>query len=238
MAFKKGMAQSQIFTGKKFLITSGPLRGPIDAVRFISSTSTGKLGSLLAWEALRGGAQVTFIFGQGSARPELSQLELGVEKRFTARPVVTYDDMMKAFSEELSAREHHVVLHAMAVLDYVPEKKLPTKMPSGRDQWTIKLVPTPKLIQIVKRLNPQAFLVGFKLEVGANRDQLIEAARLCAETSGADLVVANELGTMQHGEHQATIVNPQGKVEAVLKGKEEIARGLLQLIASKLKGGK
>jgi len=238
MATKKDTKQSQVFTGKKFLITSGPIRGPIDAVRYISSTSTGQLGSLLAQEALGRGAQVTFIFGEGSARPQPGELESSGENRFTERPVVTYDDVMKVFSQELSTQNHQVVIHAMAVLDYVPAKSQADKVPSGKHEWTLKLVPTPKLIQMVKRWNPNIYLVGFKLEAGVSQQGLILAARRCAEESGADLVVANDLNTIRRGEHQAIIVNPQGKVEATLRGKEHIARGLMDLIAAHLKGGK
>jgi phosphopantothenoylcysteine synthetase/decarboxylase len=238
MASKKDSINAQVFAGKKFLITSGPIRGPIDAVRFISSTSTGKLGSLLALEALRRGAQVTFVFGEGSAQPEPRELESSGENRFTARPVVTYDDVMKVFSQELSTQKHQVVIHAMAVLDYVPAKSQANKVPSGKHEWTLKLVPTPKLIQMVKRWNPHIYLVGFKLEAGADRQGLIQAAHRCAEESGADLVVANDLSTIRRGDHQAIIVNPQGKVETTLKGKEQIAHGLMDLIAAYLKGRK
>jgi phosphopantothenoylcysteine synthetase/decarboxylase len=125
----------------------------------------------------------------------------------------------------------------MAVLDYVPVKSQADKVPSGKHEWTLKLVPTPKLIQMVKRWNPNIYLVGFKLEVGANKADLIQAARRCAEDSGANLVVANDLSTVRRGEHQAIIVNAQGKVEATLRGKEQIARGLMDLIAAYLKGG-
>ena len=237
MAPKKVSTKSQVFAGKRFLITSGPIRGPIDAVRYISSTSTGQLGRLMALEALRRGAEVTFVYGEGSARPQPSELKPFGENRFTTRPVVTYDDMMKVFSQELSSQKYDVVLHAMAVLDYVPDKKSGAKTPSGKAEWTIKLVPTPKLIQIVKRLNPGAFLVGFKLEVGASQEELMAAARRSAEKSGADLVVANELGLIQRGEHQAMVVNARGEAEVTLKGRAEIASGLMQLIADKLKGG-
>ena len=50
-------------------------------------------------------------------------------------------------------------------------------------------------------------------------------------------MVANDLSTIQRGEHQAMVVNARGEVELVLEGKEEIARGLMELIADKLKGG-
>ena len=47
-----------------------------------------------------------------------------------------------------------------------------------------------------------------------------------------------ELGTIQRGEHQVTIINSGGTVEAILQGKEEIACGLMELIAAKMKGGR
>ena len=214
----KGKSHSQPFDGKRFLITSGPMRAPIDAIRYIANTSTGRLGSLLATEALRRGARVTFIFGEGSARPE--GLDADCKARLETKQVATYDDLMKLFSQELSGREYNVVLHAMAVLDYVPKKSTVAKTPSGKDHWTIELVPTPKLIQLVKRWDPEVLLVGFKLEVGG----------------GADLVVANELGTLQRGEHQAVIIDSQERVAAEISGKENIAQGLMDLIVNTLRG--
>ncbi len=236
MVSQKEATVSQVFQGRRFLITSGPIRAPIDAVRFISSTSTGKLGSLMALEALRRGAQVTFLFGEGSALPELAEAEL--RDRFAGRPVGTYDDLMRAFGRELGSGGYDVVIHAMAVLDYVPEKPLARKMTSGKDHWIITLVPTPKLIEMIKRWNPGVFLVGFKLEVGLDQDGLVGAAGRSMEKNKADLVVANELTMIQRGKHRALVVGPGGKVEAALEGKEEIARGVMELIAAKLKGRK
>jgi len=232
----KGKAHSHPFDGMRFLITSGPMRAPIDAIRYIANTSTGRLGSLLAAEALRRGARVTFMFGKDSARPGSDGLTADQKKRFTAQQVTTYDDLMKFFSQELSSRKYDVVLHAMAVLDYVPTKSTAAKTPSGRDQWTIKLVPTPKLIQMVKRWDPEVLLIGFKLQVGGGREELVRAASLSAQKSGADLVVANELGTLQRGEHQAVIIDSQGRVAAEISGKENIAQGLMDLIVNTLRG--
>jgi phosphopantothenoylcysteine synthetase/decarboxylase len=227
---------SHPFIDKRFLITSGPMRAPIDAIRYMANTSTGKLGSLLALEALRRGAQVTFIFGEGSAQPQPAELGIDHKTRLKTRQVTTYDDLMKLFGQELSGGKYDVVLHAMAVLDYVPKKSTTAKTPSGKDHWTIELVPTPKLIQMVKRWDPEVLLVGFKLEVGGGREELVRAARLSAEKSGADLVVANELGTLNRGEHQALIVDARGRVAAELDGKEKIAQGLMELIANKIRG--
>ena len=50
--------------GKTFLITAGPTREYIDAVRFISNPSTGKMGYALAEVARDRGADVILISGQ------------------------------------------------------------------------------------------------------------------------------------------------------------------------------
>jgi phosphopantothenoylcysteine synthetase/decarboxylase len=215
---------------KRFLITSGSMRAPIDAIRYLANTSTGRLGSLLALEALARGARVTYLCGPGGARPEPERLPSGGEKRLKIVPVVTFDDLMKAIGQELSPKTYDVVLHAMAVLDYVPEKVTETKKPSGRDHWTISLVPTPKVIDMIKRWDPELLLVGFKLEVDADRRRLMAAAQETARRSGADLVVANDLRHIRAGHHRALVVTPDGRVVGDFKGKERIARGLLDLI--------
>src|SRR5437667_355527 len=57
--------------GKKLLITSGPTRTPLDAVRYITNKATGRLGALIAEEVIRRGALVTFVYGRGSQTPVL-----------------------------------------------------------------------------------------------------------------------------------------------------------------------
>lgn len=54
---------------KNILITAGSTRGYLDAVRYITNTSTGRLGSEIALEAMGRGAVVTYIYGAGSLFP-------------------------------------------------------------------------------------------------------------------------------------------------------------------------
>ena len=56
-------------TGKRVLITSGPTRADIDAVRYISNRSSGRLGRSIAIEALVLGARVTYVAGPDAAAP-------------------------------------------------------------------------------------------------------------------------------------------------------------------------
>ena len=53
----------------KFVVTAGPTREPIDAVRFISNRSSGKMGFAIANAALAAGHEVTLIHGQVCIEP-------------------------------------------------------------------------------------------------------------------------------------------------------------------------
>ena len=54
---------------KNILITAGSTRGYLDAVRYITNTSTGRLGSEIALGAMGRGAVVTYIYGADSLFP-------------------------------------------------------------------------------------------------------------------------------------------------------------------------
>jgi len=221
--------------GKKLLITSGPTRGLIDAVRFVSNRSSGKLGRLLAVEALRHGAQVTFIRGPGSRRPDDGALTQEALTRLALTEIETVDDLLAAARRLVPTGGFDAILHPMAVLDYVPATYDAGKTPSGRDEWIIRLIRTPKVIERLRELAPDAFLVEFKLEVGLSRDELVKAAHESLLRYRADLVVANDLTRIDAERHPAYFIWPDGTVERECTTKEEIAAGLVALIADQLR---
>jgi phosphopantothenoylcysteine decarboxylase/phosphopantothenate--cysteine ligase len=63
--------QTQDLSGLHVLITSGPTTTPIDAVRYITNHSTGRMGAAMAEAALARGAQVSMVLGvdKGVVRP-------------------------------------------------------------------------------------------------------------------------------------------------------------------------
>jgi len=212
-------------SGKRVLVTSGPTRAPIDAVRYITNKSTGRLGALITEEALREGAEVTYIYGQGS---ELPQRRESASLRLVE--VETVPELIEKVKQELEETNYHVVIHSMAVLDYVPEAPRRDKVRSGREEWQVRLVKTPKVIKMIRELAPWAFLVGFKLEVGTSEEELIGIAHRWILANKADLVVANDLLQIERGNHVGYLVNPEGKVLARAEGKEEIAKSLVEII--------
>jgi phosphopantothenoylcysteine synthetase/decarboxylase len=212
--------------GKSILITSGPTRGAIDAVRYITNKSTGRLGVFLAREALSRGAAVTFVYGKGSLAPEAT-------RRLRVVEVETVDDLAEVMRAELTTNEYDAVVHSMAVLDYVPAKYVEEKTPSGQNKWSIELVRTPKVIKLIKELQPTTMLVSFKLEVGKSQEELVAAAHASLLSNRSDLVLANDLEEVEQGHHVGYLVNEAGDVEAVAEGKEDIARRILDAVAER-----
>jgi phosphopantothenoylcysteine synthetase/decarboxylase len=222
---------------KRILITSGPTRGPLDAVRYITNKSTGRLGVILAREALSRGARVTFIYGKGSLVPDADDMGAEAFSRLKLVEIVTVPELSEVMKRELEGEQYDVVLHSMAVLDYVPERYAEQKTRSGQNEWWIRLVRTPKVIRLIKELQPETMLVGFKLEVDKPEGELIEIAHQSLLENRADLVLANDLHQIEQGHHVGYIVNPAGEVEGVVEGKEEIARKLLDAVAERLSSG-
>ncbi len=216
--------------GRRVLVTSGPTRAPLDAVRYLTNKSTGRLGALIAEAALEAGADVTFVFGRGS---DLPVVRGGRLDHLRILPVDTVEELVTEFRQELP-HGYDALIHAMAVLDFAPAEVREEKVTSSLSEWMIRLVPTPKAAALVRDLAPETFFVGFKLEVGKDREELIKIAREWAQHSRADLVVANDLRDIEAGTHIGYLVTPGGKIEAVAEGKEAIARTIVDLLGRRL----
>lgn len=206
-------------------MTSGPTRVPLDDVRFISSRSSGRLGAEIARELLSRGASVTFIHGTLSATPDVK----GEEVRLIE--VETVEELITAV-EGLRGEEFDAIIHAMAVSDFAPETKRSGKVSTREEEaWEIRLVRTPKVIRLIREVWPGSVLVGFKLEVGGNREELLaEKARDLISSSGADIVVVNDLTEITEDRHVAHIVSKTGEVTHTAHSKKEIAAKLVRLV--------
>lgn len=215
---------------KNILITAGSTRGYLDAVRYITNTSTGRLGSEIALEAMGRGAVVTYIYGAGSLFPvvqgrndiKVSQLKL--------IKIETNNDLIKVLQEKLKNRRFDAVIHAMAVADYVPARAKQSKTSSKKEEWLVKLVKTPKVINIIRITWPEAFLVGFKLEVNRTKDEIIKITRRFLTKSKANLIVANDYKYISRNRHIAYMVTGDRKISKPLKGKKAIAKNIISYL--------
>jgi len=200
-------------TGKKVLITAGATREYLDPIRFITNKSSGKMGVALAEEAELRGAEVTLIKTKGSVS---SFVENQIE-------VETVEEMLQVIESELKRREYDIVILAAAVGDFTPKEKAQKKIKSGKE-LILELVPTPKIIQRVKEIAPDVFLVGFKAEYGVGEEELIAQARRQIEKAKSDVVIANR-GEVAFGSevNEAYWITRESYEKLPLMSKRELA---------------
>ncbi|MEM3011245.1 MAG: bifunctional phosphopantothenoylcysteine decarboxylase/phosphopantothenate--cysteine ligase CoaBC [Candidatus Bathyarchaeia archaeon] len=217
--------------GKKLLITGGPTIEHIDPVRVITNKSSGKMAVSIAREALLRGAEVTLIYGPGSAEPPSEAHVVRVE---------TSREMLDNVLSELKQRKYDVVVAAAAVADWALEKPYNHKI-STRDtaMLSLKLKPTPKIIDAIRKACPDIFLVAFRAEYGLSDKELVEAGAKWMKRARADLVVVNDVGRKSVGfgfdTNEVFILDAKGKVVHVpLSMKREVAKKLLDVIVAKL----
>ena len=221
----------QDLEGLKILISAGPAREYLDGIRFISNPSSGKMGMAIAEVALKRGAEVTVVYGRGN-----SDIPNGIN----LVNIVTTEEMLDAVVGNIETMQPDIVILAAAAADYKPSEKPDVKVPSKQPQWTVELRPLPKIIEQVKKVKPDTFLVGFKAEYNITNEELINRASKRMKEAVMDVVVANDVARDKVGFNTDTnevfIIDKQGKVLHVpLSDKKEVAEKLLTLVKEKMK---
>ncbi|MBS7620096.1 bifunctional phosphopantothenoylcysteine decarboxylase/phosphopantothenate--cysteine ligase CoaBC, partial [Candidatus Bathyarchaeota archaeon] len=138
--------------GMRVLVTAGPTREYIDAFRFVSNPSSGKMGVAVAEEALKQGAEVTLIYGPGSAKPPAGVRVINVEST---------EEMLESTIKVLKEKKHDVAILTAAASDFGPIKRDMVKTPSSQGTWILKLKTLPKIVEQIKKVDPEIILVGF-----------------------------------------------------------------------------
>lgn len=168
----------------RILITAGPTREPIDAVRFIGNRSSGKMGLALAHAAIEAGHEATLLLGPAV---EPSQLPAGCR-------IYRFESSAE-LKQLLGAHwpDHDVLLMAAAVADYRPATVAPGKI-ARQDSLTLRLEATPDLVALAAATKgPSQRVVAFALEDPAHLEaRAIQKMR----RKGVDAIVANPLATM------------------------------------------
>jgi phosphopantothenoylcysteine decarboxylase / phosphopantothenate---cysteine ligase len=200
----------------KVLVTCGPTWVALDEVRVISNQSTGTMGHLIALEFLKAGHAVTVIEGQvldPLSRPGIKVIKF----KFFA-------ELAGALEKECR-KKYDVIIHAAAVSDFEPKKRFAAKLDSHQS-FTLTLVPTKKLINGIKRLSPQTFLVGFKLEPKLNRKNALAVSKDLFDSGGCDIVVANSI----RDKYLGFILNAEGKILTQASTKPQLAKALVRVV--------
>lgn len=214
----------------RVLITAGGTKEAIDPVRCLTNISSGSLGRELCRAAARRGHRVLLL-----APAELPKLVGPLPKGVAHRPFRSTADLEREL-RRAARRRWDLVIHAAAVSDYRPARTSATKLSSESDEVVLRLVKTPKLIARLRAWFGRAFLVGFKLSTGL---PVKERRRLALEQirkNRADLCVSNDLAEFGPGEHQATIVTPEGETVPIPKGKKAaVAAAIVDFIELRIR---
>lgn len=211
---------------KKILVTAGPTWAAIDRVRVITNIFSGRTGCIIAREARKRGAKVKLLLGPGRLNfsPDF----------FKGIKVIRYhyfDELLNLVKKEVSSKCYDVIVHSAAISDYLPIKPYNKKLPSGKDNLTIKMKPAIKIIKRIKKWDPHIFLIQFKLEVDKKAKKLIEIAYNSMLKNKAELVVANDLNKMH--KHEAYIIDLEKNITKV-SCRHSLAASLLQIVSKRL----
>ncbi|MHA1638541.1 MAG: bifunctional phosphopantothenoylcysteine decarboxylase/phosphopantothenate--cysteine ligase CoaBC [Candidatus Thorarchaeota archaeon] len=215
--------------GKHFVISAGPTRGWLDAVRFISNPSTGKMGIAITSEILSRGGEVTLILGPTSEIPPDTANVIRVE---------TSQEMFESVLKTIETTNPAAFISTAAVLDYTPSEREERKRPSGKE-YSIQLQPTNKIIDAVRERFKTLFIIGFKVESGVSDDELEKRARKKIDTGICDLVVGNDAArkgvAFGTDTNEVLIVGKDAfKKKIPLSPKREIALVIIDTMCDKL----
>ena len=200
------------------LVTAGPTQEPLDAVRYISNRSSGKMGYALAEASRRRGAHVILISG-----PTHLELPAGCE----VERVQTAEEMAQAVLRRLD--EAGIVLMAAAVADFQPAEVRVGKIKKQDGPSLVKFEPTRDILaEVARRRRPNQIIVGFAAET----EHLLENATGKLREKQLDLIVANDLSQEGAGfdvdTNIVTLLFPDGRKKSLEKmSKFDVANRVL-----------
>lgn len=210
--------------GVTVLITAGPTREPIDAVRFISNPSTGRMGFALAEAARDRGADVVLISGPTELTPPRGVSHVSV---------TTAAEMRRAVMD--SAGKARVVIMAAAVSDFRPAERSEGKIKKESAPDVLRLERTEDILLELGKTPGKRLLVGFAAET----DSVIENARQKLKQKNLDMIVVNDITRQGAGfgtdTNAVTVLDRSGAViDLPLMRKSEVAARILDNVSELL----
>lgn len=217
----------------RILVTSGGTSEKIDDVRAITNHSSGKLGKAIAEAFAEDDVVIDMITTRHAVKPE--------GKMIHSHYIESTADLEKVLRELMSVNTYDVVIHSMAVSDFTPESSVtledleaatathPVDLPkalvdianertekkisSNTDHLVVVLKKNPKIISLIKKLQPKTILVGFKLLVDVPMIELLNVAKESLKKNQADFILANDLAEIRGEKHHGYLINKQQEVK-------------------------
>lgn len=214
--------QPKHLAGRRVLLTAGPTFEPLDPVRGLTNSSSGKMGFALARACAEAGAEVTLVAGPVSLATPAGVTRIDVQNALGMRMAV-----LKAVAST------DIFIAVAAVADYRPllasEHKI--KKTAAGSALTIELTANPDILAEVAALPAAPFCVGFAAE-SQNLTDYAESKRLAKKLP---LVVGNLVQDGLGGDNNTVILfDASGQHRLTPGPKMEIARGIVAHIATML----
>jgi len=238
-----------------WLVTAGGTSVPIDKVRSITNSSTGRTGAAIALAAYEAGHNVTLLTSRPDALREVAKDWRPSEARFAVRSFQTFHDLHGEMEHSLRTGAIDALVHAAAVSDYEFARAYgpalgtifyldsgewradgrprmidatAAKIAGGLPELWLRLLRNPKLIDAVRNeWQFRGVVVKFKLEVEVTDDDLLAIAEPSRQDSNADLMVAN---TLEGKQNWAWLGPMNGQYARVARS--ELPRRLVEAVAA------
>jgi phosphopantothenoylcysteine decarboxylase/phosphopantothenate--cysteine ligase len=212
-----GAASSGALSGKRVVVSAGGTREPLDAVRFVGNRSSGRMGTAIAEEAARRGAEVTLL---------AANLAVATPAGIDVVETPTAADVER---EALARSDADVIVMTAAVADYRPSAPEEAKRTKSAEPWQVVLQPTTDVLAALgASRRPGQVLVGFAADgAGPGLARADEKRR----AKGADLIVFNDVSRSDIGfdatENEVVLLSEDGERHVAKGPKREIAVAVL-----------
>ncbi|MEP7154916.1 MAG: bifunctional phosphopantothenoylcysteine decarboxylase/phosphopantothenate--cysteine ligase CoaBC [Betaproteobacteria bacterium] len=206
--FKKGALM-----GLRALVTAGPTFEPIDPVRGITNSSSGKMGYAIAQALTDSGADVVLVSGPTALRVPDGVRSISIQ---------TASQMFDAVKGELDGVD--LFFAVAAVSDYTPAQPQTQKIKKASSNLSVELAPTTDILAWVAGQPKPLFCVGF----AAESENVVEYARKKRENKKIPMIVAN-LATSAIGadDNEITIIDEAGDHHFPRASKAAIAKNIV-----------
>lgn len=215
-----GFFQPKLLAGRRVVMTAGPTFEPIDPVRGITNSSSGKMAYGLARACVQAGAEVVLVSG-----PVALPVPMGAH-RVSVRSAL---EMREAVLAALPGSD--VFIGVAAVADYRPANAAEHKIKKSGAELAITLTPNPDILAEVAALPNPPFCVGFAAE-SRNLDEYAEGKR---KAKKLPMVVGNLVQDGLGGDdNQVVLFDEAGRHPLPKAPKPEVARSIVAHLAALL----
>ena len=207
-------------SGRRVLVTAGPTEEPVDPVRVLTNTSSGKMGYAVARAAREAGAEVTLISGPVSLPTPAGVARVDVR---TAR------EMFDAVKKDAGSAD--VFISVAAVADYRVKNPAKQKIKKANGHLSLELEENPDILAWVAALPSPPFCVGF----AAESENLAQNAKAKLAKKKLPLIVGNlAQDAIGRDDSAITLYDAEGEHALGRGPKLELARKLVEHVASRL----